>query len=346
MSKCDLSFELERDDATFRPGEKLVGHLDVLVDANCRCDGLEITLGWQTHGKGNRDKGPPLTERLGPFEWQAGQRHRYDFSFDMPDGPVSYHGHLINVDWYLRARADIPWALDPKTEAEVLLEPAEAEQVAASDYRSPPQPIARAHNLGGGAMPTIPPKAILVVAIVFIAFISFFLWPFVEDGQVIWPKVLFAAIACLAIGRMLYSQMRNAVAKSKLGDVRVELDPGATSRGQSVRVTITVRPGGGATIDGVNLELEGQEIAVSGSGTNRTTHRHRLHHQALPISEGRRQVAAGEVATFEGQVTLPEDAAPTFRASNNNLRWNVVAHVDIPRWPDLREERELVVYPS
>jgi hypothetical protein len=29
----------------------------------------------------------------------------------MPDGPRTYHGELLNVDWYVKARADVPWTL-------------------------------------------------------------------------------------------------------------------------------------------------------------------------------------------------------------------------------------------
>jgi hypothetical protein len=183
------------------------------VDESCKCDGLEITFGWQTHGRGNRNEGPVETTRLGPFEWQAGAAERYPFEFKLPNGPVSYHGTLVNVDWYLRARADVPWAIDPKGEQEVLLEPAPAESSAAPAYRGAPVFAARPHDLGGAAV-QIDPRILIVPMLAVVAFLGYFLWPFVDAaGRPNWFKLIMVAVFGIFLARIAYSQWRNSIAK-------------------------------------------------------------------------------------------------------------------------------------
>lgn len=123
MSKCDLTIVLDRENRRYAGGDRITGVLRVQVNAACTCKALSISLGWRTHGKGNRDIGTPADLVLFEGEWQPGKTHEYDFEFLVPDGPATYHGRVLNLDWYLNARADIPWAIDPKAEEEVLLVP-------------------------------------------------------------------------------------------------------------------------------------------------------------------------------------------------------------------------------
>ena len=121
MSKCDLSIELEGGRESYQVGEEVAGQVHVEVNKNCSCDGLKISLAWYTHGKGNEDEGEAESTVAFTGEWQAGERVSYPFRFTMPAGPLTQHGHYINIDWRIKAEADIPWALDPEAEAEILL---------------------------------------------------------------------------------------------------------------------------------------------------------------------------------------------------------------------------------
>ncbi|MCP4500914.1 MAG: hypothetical protein GY822_13215 [Deltaproteobacteria bacterium] len=49
----------------------------------------------------------------------------------MRNGPLTYRGELLNVDWFLKARADIPWALDPKAELVFVVQRAESSSLLA-----------------------------------------------------------------------------------------------------------------------------------------------------------------------------------------------------------------------
>src|SRR4051812_37999520 len=116
MSTCELRIDLDRPDPVYSPGEPIRGRVEVRAEADCRCRRLTLTREWRTHGRGNRAAGGRL--ELGLFEgaWRPGEVAVYPFELDAPSGPFTYHGHYLNVDWYLRARADVPSAPDPVAE--------------------------------------------------------------------------------------------------------------------------------------------------------------------------------------------------------------------------------------
>ena len=99
----------------FAPGERLTGHIVATVDEPTNCRGLTVTIGWHTEGRGTKDSQPHFEDTLheGPIE-PGGQR--FPFVTTLPEGPLSYAGHYVNVVWHVRARLDLAWRIDPKVE--------------------------------------------------------------------------------------------------------------------------------------------------------------------------------------------------------------------------------------
>ena len=100
----------------------------------CTCQAVTLSRQWRTHGRGNRAKGSPRTMTLATKETlPPGIPRRYPFEFKAPGGPATYHGHYLNLDWYVRATAEVQsvwgalFARDPRQEAEILLQPAKKE---------------------------------------------------------------------------------------------------------------------------------------------------------------------------------------------------------------------------
>lgn len=346
MSKCDLRIEIDRDPPHYQPGETLRGEVVIEVNADCPCKALSAQFGWRTHGKGNTDEGEPEKLLLGSFDWQAGQTHRVPFSFLLPRGPVSYHGHLINVDWYVNARADIPWAIDPKAERDVLLLPAPAEREAQEGYRSAPKRVAQPHVLGTGPKSAQSLRVKLFGAAVFVAFIWFFFGDMLfENGQPNWVLFVFFGFALFIFGRMLYKDVRNLASQQKLGDLEIVTKPDVVTRGEAITLHTVLAPKSDLTVNAVSATLVGKEIAVSGSGTRKKTHTHNLCSRRVELGRDL-QLAKGERHELTGQLKVPKDAAPTFRADDNDVRWEVVVDVDIKDWPDFEQVREIEVHPS
>jgi hypothetical protein len=143
MPRCHLELALERKDARFRAGETVRGSLQVSVVDDCTSNGLAIDMCFRTQGKGDVDErwmhALPLA---GGETWKAGETRSYPFEIRAPSGPVGYDGQLVQLRWFLAARASLAWALGAKHESEFFLlrapDPeAEPEPESFRGYREP-----------------------------------------------------------------------------------------------------------------------------------------------------------------------------------------------------------------
>jgi sporulation-control protein spo0M len=76
---------------------------------------LEWKVGWTASGKTtNTTIVVRGVERIARID--ADDDKTWTIAFTVPDdGPVSYQGRLLEVQWFLQASLDIPWAIDPKS---------------------------------------------------------------------------------------------------------------------------------------------------------------------------------------------------------------------------------------
>jgi len=320
MSKCDLKIVYDRPDRRYRGGEAVTGTVLVQVNKNVRCDGLMIEHFWQTHGRGNTATGDPQTNVPFRGDLQAGQSVSYPFSFVAPQGPPTYHGHYVNIDHYVNVRVDIPWALDPKHKEEYILLPGRG------DYgHLPGEAAGQAHGKGFLAKLGMPVGIAMIV-------IGFFL--FCPFGLVLVPA------GCV----ILFFALRKSFAEKKIGKVELLCGPPNVRPGGGVPVRLAFTPRGSAHLNGITAKLTGVEQCVSGSGTDRTTHTHKLHERVFALSPAR-DVTANQPLRVEGMVPIPQTNAFTFHADDNDLIWKLEVRIDIPLWPDWLENRVLIVRP-
>jgi hypothetical protein len=95
-----LRLKTEGAKTAFQPGETLAGTADWKLDAPAQPDDVvELRLLWFTSGRGTPDAG--LVETA-PFEAPA-EEDRRDFRFRLPEGPYSFVGKLITLEWALEA---------------------------------------------------------------------------------------------------------------------------------------------------------------------------------------------------------------------------------------------------
>ena len=364
MAKCELSIRLTGDKTRYRGGETVTGTVEVRTDAEVQCKGLTVECRWRTHGKGNTARGPAQEVELFQGTWRAGTTQQYAFSFELPHGPFTYHGHYLNIGWFIRARADIPWALDPKAEEEIGLEPAPdiepqwANLVASVNDLpralraevQPPlaagQPAAPASRLssalGAGCL------AILAIPLLGLIGIAIYQGIALARGEthwmdaLIWIGVTIVLVGALARGPL--KVLRNRWAQKRLGDVGFDVEPLTLRRGQMLKVRFSCRPRQATPVNDATVRITAEERVTRGSGTNRSTYRQQVfsHEEALPLG---RSLPAGLPFQREIEVPIPDDAPASFVASDNRLDWTVRLHLDIPRWPDWSEDRALLVHP-
>ena len=350
MSKCDVSIQLDKADRTYAPGERIRGQVTVTTEDAVRCKSLTVALQWRTHGRGNRASGPESKVQLFQGEWGSGEQRAYAFEFIAPAGPATYHGTIVNVDHYLTVRVDLPWAFDPKAEAEILLVPTAG--AAEYDFGPAYEPPAAEMKGEGTAMAIgsvviggcfgLPGLAIMAGGV---AFGVGWLRGTSHDGPV--PAIamlLFGGVfVTMGFGVALLLQRRN-LARRKLGDPLVSVNPTTARPGERVSVQVTLQPRATVNLASAVVVLKGGERAVSGRGTNRTTHTHDLHLQEVGLGAPP-QLEAGQPRVFSASLQLPANAAPTFTSSDNGVKWAVEVKIGIAGWPDWEREHPISVRP-
>jgi hypothetical protein len=339
VSKCDLRIVLDREDGCYEIGELVRGVVQVQVNEPCKCKKLTLTQRWKTHGRGNRTAGPKDEDVLFAGTFEPGQ-HEYPFEFPAPAGPLSYHGHYLNVDWYLTARADIPWAIDPKAETELLV--IRGDYDGAVDFGlgpdSPPEKLATGKASGG--LIAVGCFGLVFALMGTAALVTMLMAPAGSR-----PPLPVMIIPCvfIAVGLgIMFFGIRNVLAERKLGGVDVTLSNYHPAAGEAVTCTLTFRPKTTVKLNAISACLKGEEVVVRGSGSNRSTYRHGIFEQRETMIE-RKQASVGRAITLETTFVLPEDAPPTFRASDNSLVWQVSVAIDIPGWPDWSKDYAIFV---
>ena len=321
MSKCDIVVEFDKDDRTFHAGEIISGKVYVTPNKDVSCNGVLIAIGWATHGRGNKDDALIDALEYDSKQFLAGQTVAYEFRFESPSAPLTYHGHYLNVDHYLSVRLDVPWSLDPKAREEYLLLPGPA-----------CAPVGEIYDV----TETGEPKkamgcALAVAAVIAVVSLSFGFLPVII---IAWALTVFLG----------FKVFRNAMASRLLGEAVFKLARHRAAPGELLPVSIEFSPTRPFGINGITASLKGVEEVVSGSGTNRTTHTKTICEQHYALSDAA-QLSAGSQAV-SGEILIPETDAWTFHADDNKLTWNVTLRVGIPNWPDWLSSAELELIPG
>lgn len=323
MAKCDLSIELDQPDAVHEGGGTITGVVRVIADGDVNCSGLEVQSGWRTHGRGNVASGTAEAITLFSGQWHAGEAYEYRFELPIAHWPPSYHGHYLNVDHFVDARAKIPWGFDPKASAPFLMRPVcEGESAKVAKNVTELTGIL-GWVVGFFVMGTLMALVIgLVVAGPFA--LIFLMFPLV--GAVVWF-------------------IRKFLPRWLLGEVQGQFLVEMVSPGQTAEGELTIQPNKGVSINGITLLFRAREQCVSGSGSNRKTHTHVLFEQTEVLRDAT-TLKPGLKHRFPLTVRLPADAPYSLDLDDNQLIWSATLRVDIPRWPDWVKEMPLTVVPG
>jgi len=319
MSTCQIMILLD-ESQPHMAGEPISGTVVVSCEKETTCSALVVRCLWKTHGRGNVETGDVDQKTLFEGTWQAGQKLSYPFRLDTARWPPTYYGTYVNVSHYIVAQAQIPWTRDPKEQVEFPLiattAPADLKPTVAKSATSNSSwlwwivgPVILSIVLAGFA-------TIMLVFLPLIAIIGGGIWFFRE----VLPRRITGPVTC------------------ELADLYVV-------GGDTLRGTLSFTPQRASVIDGIVWTVKCEEECSSGSGSDRKTYRHVKLSETVRVSE-RRQLAPGVAQSSEFQFTLPTQVAPSLKFSDNHIKWNVEARIEIPRWPDWTKVFELVVSPQ
>ncbi|MEM9587508.1 MAG: sporulation protein [Planctomycetota bacterium] len=323
MAKCDLSIELDEPDRVYYGDEMIQGRVNVRVSDDVRCDGLVVGSGWKTHGRGNVAKMSTEEKTLYTGEWKAGQQATYPFQLPVAPWPPSYHGHYLNIDHCIDVRAKIPWAFDPKASVQFLMK--------SNGGPDNAKKVTNAVELKGasGAIIGIVILTVFIGVFTFMAFVNpFFL-------------IFLGIIGPLAIGFFVFKFILPYV---MLGKVEHVVESEQVTPGQPLRGEIVMTPKRSVQLNGITISLKGQEVCISGSGSNRSTHRHVFYQDTVRLAE-RTQLQPGVERRFAFAVPIPDKAPYSIDLDDNDIQWSGDLRVDIPRWPDWTQSLKVQVVP-
>lgn len=324
MSKCQISIIFDRPDRVYFGGETIRGNARITVQDDTQGKGIKLTHFWKTHGRGNTNTG--LTETIelaGPQLLMAGDELDLPFEIVAPTHPITYHGNLIYVDHYVRVDVAVPWARDPWSEEEYILRPG----------NPPPQMTGQRDQLVSLKPPAaklgwITKTILTLLAVAFMGVIAVF-------ATIMLPVIL-VIVAIVWI--------RKTAIAARVGNVEVAMPHLIVAPEEQWPVSIRFTPRKSFTINSITVQIIADESASSGSGSNRTTHKHNLVSVRHVLHEGG-LLRAGETVDKEAQITFPGFKAFSFEESDNSIKWKAEVRIDIPRFPDWSKTEALQVVP-
>jgi len=114
--------ELQLDADVVEAGEHLRGRVRLPLDDGKleKAKALVVKAVARVHGSGTPETVEVLLHQAeGPFHGQASVA----FEHRLPEGPVTWAGRYVKVDWTVQASLEVPWAVDPKVELPFRLVP-------------------------------------------------------------------------------------------------------------------------------------------------------------------------------------------------------------------------------
>ncbi|MCA9196553.1 MAG: hypothetical protein KDA87_03405 [Planctomycetales bacterium] len=321
MSKCDVRIVFDKPDRTYHGGETVSGKVLVSVNQNVNAKGIRLTYQWRTHGRGNRATGDKQVLMLSEAsQLTTGDDLVLPFQFTADEFPFTYRGHYLNIDHYVKADVDVAWAFNPKSEQEIIVLPGKRPAVfpaSRTEVRLKEKPTKS--NVGGAIGITIVGIVLLVFSFVFI-----FLLPFVLLGFVIYF-------------------IRKQMLAAKIREAKFTVPHLVVAPNEPWSFEFEFVPKSSFSVNEITMILIGQERVISGSGTDRTTHRHKIHESVIQLHP------AGQVPAkpfrIAKTIPFPETTAYSFEASDNYLEWEARIRIDIPMSPDWKETKKLQVIP-
>jgi hypothetical protein len=94
-----LEVQTVDEEIAFNPGDEV--RVRVTWDMPNTPERIDLSLGWHTMGKGDRDES--VSEKIELDD--VGQEQSIELRITLPDGPYSFSGQLISLIWSLQAVA-------------------------------------------------------------------------------------------------------------------------------------------------------------------------------------------------------------------------------------------------
>ncbi|MFC1661217.1 hypothetical protein ACFL3S_07155 [Gemmatimonadota bacterium] len=342
MAQPAISFQLEDRDPHegvlhLKAGETLRGAVTVQSAADAHVHSFRLDLHWRTEGKGNPAKGVGASVELArEGRWVSGATQSFSFVIQVPWGPLSHSGRILNVSWELEAKGDrsFPQA-DFRESMPVVL--SAAPDMTRFDLGPSPQKERELEALKGGLAGLWLALGIILLlgGIVFGA----------AMGWEIQGVRRYALLAFMGLGFLLTLRgFWGRLGRGKLGEPTVRISSSELRRGEEVHFDVAIRPGKKTELRSLKAILECEERVVQGHGQYQSHHRKTIYEETVVLAEPR-AIGPQRGLRKTGVLRIPADAPPTFGAPSNRVVWWLRFEADLAGWPDWKEPHLLTVRP-
>jgi len=319
VQPCSFQITFDRADRRYAGGDAVRGSVRIVVNQPVKSSGIWLTHCWKTHGIGNQHEVTLKTIQLAePEQLQAGQELSYQFEVTAPLQPLTQHGRLFSIDYYMQVHVSVAWATDPSAEEDYILDAGGIPEDLPQSRRS--SSLGPSWQTSGNSSPAVGCFVALVFLTATIA--TFFSAPWFLAGAVL----LGLCITALFV-------IRHYALKLKLGTVKLSIPHNVVASSEPWLAELRFCPPRNCRINSITLTLRADESTVSGSGSDRKNHRNTVFEQIIPLRE-REILAAGEVVCERLLMTFPKTTSLSIEAGANQLRWAALVRIDIPGFPD------------
>jgi len=332
---CSFRITFDRPDRRYAGGDTVRGSIQILVNSPINSKGIWFTHCWRAHGIGNQHEHTLKTTQLAePELLQPGQELNFDFSVTAPLQPLTQRGSLFTVDHYVQVHIAVAWATDPSGEEDYLLEaggvpdnlPVSRQKITLGpSWQSPSQTSSTVAGFIG---------CLILSLFLFVFGVFFVSEPMIPVGLLI-----------LGLAVAAWFGVRSLLLKRQLGTVDLSIPHLVTAPGEPWLAELKFCPPRVLRLNAITLTLQADEATVSGSGSDRKTHRRTVFEQIIPLREAE-QLPAGELVHERLLITFPEATSLSFEAGDNTVRWAALLRIDIPGSPDWTRTIPLQILPA
>ncbi len=105
MNAPRLRLQIDDKPRAYQPGDMLRGRFSVESVPPNEVRAVEVSVLWQTDGKGDEDMSIHYFERIEPRDGAPiDLHHPRHFSTELPNSPLSYDGLIVKIGWRVRVR--------------------------------------------------------------------------------------------------------------------------------------------------------------------------------------------------------------------------------------------------
>ncbi len=102
MNPINIDIQLDKE-RLYSPGDFLICEYQIDLPSEIQIKVLETSVLWSTEGKGEQDIGVHFFERKKSLP-SANYLKIQKLSTVLPATPLSYHGRILRVDWFVRVK--------------------------------------------------------------------------------------------------------------------------------------------------------------------------------------------------------------------------------------------------